>query len=101
MFALKIKMKDCFRLTKLTYRTEIEKTAVNPVRELLNSSLTACADSGLELPVALCCNNRRLKSAVFSNGVNQRNLQAYFPVFSLEHFLITGYKHNFNTSEAP
>jgi len=39
----------------------------NPVRE--SHSLTICADSGIEPPSALIGNNRRLKSAAFSNGV--------------------------------
>ncbi|MFH0771568.1 MAG: hypothetical protein V1933_03000 [Candidatus Omnitrophota bacterium] len=40
---------------------------VNPVREL--HSLTVCAESGFRLPSVSSGNGRRLKSAVFSNGV--------------------------------
>jgi hypothetical protein len=40
---------------------------VNPVREL--RSLTVCANGGFKPPSALSLDNRRLKSAAFSNGV--------------------------------
>jgi len=41
---------------------------INPVRELY--SLTAHADGGIKPPSASKGNGRRLKSAVFSNGIN-------------------------------
>ncbi|OGC40687.1 hypothetical protein A2Y85_08165 [candidate division WOR-3 bacterium RBG_13_43_14] len=42
---------------------------INPVREIL--SLTGMRDGGIKPPSALFGNNRRLKSAVFSNGIKE------------------------------
>ncbi len=58
-------------LQRHKHRSEIwiflDSQEVNPVRE--PCSLTVCADGSFKPPSALSGNNRRLKSAAFSNGV--------------------------------
>ncbi len=54
---------------------------VNPVRELCY--LTVCADGGFKPPSASKGNDRRLKSAAFSNGVNHRIIKS--PAFYVTH----------------